>query len=212
MSEASAPIRVVVIDDHPMMREGIIGILNRQDDMQVVGEGEDGALGADLVARTRPDIVLLDMQMPRMDGLETIRQIRSFDARTCIIVLTTYPGDSQARAALAAGANGYLLKTCIRKDLLDAVRSAHGGRRVLSPEVAHAIAVHAYIDPLTERERQVLRGVARGQANKEIARLIGVSTDTVKSDLKSIFAKLDVADRTEAVVVALRRGELKLQD
>ncbi|MFN7127678.1 MAG: response regulator [Brevundimonas sp.] len=210
--DSPGPIRVVVIDDHPMMREGIVGLLHRQSDMSVVGEGEDGRTGAELVEQLRPDIVLMDMQMPGMDGMEAIKHIRRSDNRTCIIVLTTYPGDSQARAALAAGANGYLLKTCIRKDLLDAIRSAHSGRRVLSPEVAHAIAVHAYIDPLTEREKQVLRGVARGQANKEIARLIGVSTDTVKSDLKTIFSKLDVADRTQAVVVALRRGELKLLD
>lgn len=208
----SSTIRVVVIDDHPMMREGIIGMLQRQTDMKVIGEGGDGREAIALVKDLRPDIVLMDMQMPGMDGMEAITHIRKADSQTCIIVLTTYPGDAQARAALAAGANGYLLKTCIRKDLLDAIRTAHGGRRIVSPEVAHAIALHAFIDPLTDREKKVLRGVARGHANKEIARALGVSADTVKADLKTIFVKLDVTDRTQAVVTALQRGDLKLSD
>lgn len=193
-----------------MMREGIVGMLHREADMIVAGTAESGRDAVDLFRALGPTLVLMDVQMPGMTGVEATAQIRAHDPTALIIILTTYPGDAQARAALAAGASGYLLKTCIRKELLEAIRATLRGQRVISPEVARDIALNAFIDPLTDREKAVLRAVAKGRGNKEIAWGLGIAVDTVKADLKSVFAKLDVSDRTEAVVVALRRGDLLL--
>lgn len=211
MTDSSAPqIRVLVVDDHPMLREGIVGLLARQPDMDVVGEAKDGVEAVELFARLRPDITLMDIQMPRMEGMAAIERIRLCDPRAAIIVLTTSVGDTLAVQALRAGASGYLLKNCIRRDLLDTVRGVRAGKRIVAPEVAQQIALHSVGDRLTEREVNVLKHVAEGRANKEIARHLFVSPDTVKADLKSVFSKLDVADRTHAVVVAARRGYLSL--
>ncbi|QJU60142.1 response regulator transcription factor [Sphingomonas sp. AP4-R1] len=202
------PIRVLTVDDHPMVRDGIIALIDRQSDMAVVGEAVDGA---EAIARFReldPDIVLMDVQMPGMSGLEAIEAIRRIAPDARILVLTTYPGDAQAIRAMRAGAAGYLLKNCIRRELLDAIRSVHAGRRAISPDVAHDLAVHALVDPLTEREVAVLRLVAEGHANKQIGWRLDLSTDTIKAHLKTIFAKLGVDDRTHAVTVATRRGYL----
>lgn len=203
-----APIRVLTVDDHPMVRDGIIALIDRQSDMTAIGEAADGA---EAIARFRdlnPDIVLMDVQMPGMGGLEAIEEIRRIAPDARILVLTTYPGDAQAIRAMRAGAAGYLLKNCIRRELLDAIRSVHFGRRAISPDVAHDIAVHALDEPLTEREVAVLRFVAEGHANKQIGWHLNVSIDTIKAHLKAIFAKLGVDDRTHAVTVATRRGFL----
>jgi DNA-binding NarL/FixJ family response regulator len=210
VADVLAPTRILVVDDHPMMRDGIVGILGRQDDMEVVAEAKDGLEAIDAYIQHRPDVTLLDIQMPGMDGIEAIRRLRAIDPAAMIIVLTTYAGDTLAVEALRAGAGAYLLKNCIRRDLVDTVRGARQGKQIVAPEIAQQIALHAIQDRLTEREIAVLRCVSEGSANKEIARRLSVSPDTIKADLKSIFAKLDVSDRTHAVVVAVRRGYLTL--
>lgn len=209
-SDLQGRIRVMVVDDHPMLRDGIIGIVNHQTDMVVVAEAKDGLEAVDNFAKFRPDVTLMDIQMPGLDGVSAIERIRALDPRAAVIVLTTYPGDTVALRALKAGASGYLLKNCIRKDLLDTIRNVRIGRRIVAQEVAQEIALHALDEPLTPRERTILLQVADGKANKEIAVRLSVSADTIKADLKSIFIKLDVVDRTQAVVVAARRGYIDL--
>lgn len=207
---AEQQIRILVVDDHPIVREGIVGLVERQPDMVVVEQAADGLSAVEAFTRLRPHVTLMDIQMPGLDGVQAIERIRRIDPQAVVVVLTTYAGDLQALSALKAGASGYLLKNCIRKDLLDAIRQAHGGRRVVAPEVAEQIALHAIEERLTDRERAILMQVAEGKANKEIARRLSVSPDTVKADLKSIFVKLDVVDRTQAVVAACRRGYIFL--
>ncbi len=201
-----APIRVLIVDDHAVVREGIAALLGRQPDMTAVGEASDGDEAVALFRELAPDVTLMDIQMGRMGGIEAIEQIRRTSPEAKILVLTTYPGDAQVVRAIRAGAAGYLLKNCIRKELLDAIRAVHAGGRVLSPDVAHDLAIHALDEPLSNRELTVLRLVANGHPNKQIASQLELSTDTIKAHLKSIFAKLGVTDRTEAVTVAARRG------
>lgn len=203
-------IRILVVDDHPIVRDGITGLVDRQADMQVVGEAADGAQAIERFVDLRPDIVLMDIQMPEMDGVSAIARIRALDPRAGIIVLTTYPGDTLARSALRAGASGYLLKNCIRTDLFKTIRDIHAGRRFVAPEVAQQIALHSFDEPLNDREKLVLLEVAEGRENKEIARRMRLSPETVKAILKAIYLKLDVNDRTQAVVVAARRGYIQL--
>jgi DNA-binding NarL/FixJ family response regulator len=203
---AKAPIRVLIVDDHAVVREGIAALLGRQADMLVVGEASDGAEAVARFGELAPDVTLMDMQMNEMGGIEAIAKIRRQVPDAKILVLTTYPGDARAVRAMRAGAAGYLLKNCIRKELLDAIRLVHAGRRAMSPDIAHELAVHALDESLTDRELHILRLVANGHPNKQIASQLKLSTDTIKAHLKSIFAKLGVSDRTEAVTVAARRG------
>jgi DNA-binding NarL/FixJ family response regulator len=203
-------IRVLVVDDHAMLREGIVALLSSETDIEIVGEAKDGVEAVELYDRLRPDVMLLDMQMPRQDGEETIKVVRSRHQKAKIVILTTYAGDVQASRALKAGASGYLLKSSLRGELLDTIREVHAGRRRVLAEIAQEIALHAGQDPLTERELEVLRCVAVGSANKDIARTLSVAEDTVKTHLRNIFFKLDVKDRTEAVVQAVRRRIIEL--
>ena len=193
-----------------MLREGIVAVIERQADMIVVGEASDGTEAIARFFDLRPDVTLMDLQMPGSSGFDAIEGIRARSLQSPILVLTTYPGDSQALRALKAGANGYLLKSCIRKELIDAIRAVHAGRRPISAEIAQEIAVHALDERLTEREIAILRLVAEGHPNKQVAWRLQVSTDTVKAHLKNIFAKLDVADRTQAVIIAARRGYIHI--
>lgn len=202
-------IRVLIADDHHLVREGIAALLERQPDMAVAGEAANGAEAVASFAELAPDVTLMDVQMPGVGGIEAIEAIRRASPVAKILVLTTYPGDAQALRAIRAGAAGYLLKNCIRKELIDAIRTVHAGRRALSPDIAHELAMHALEDPLTERELSVLRLVADGHPNKYIGWRLELSTDTIKAHLKSIFAKLGVDDRTHAVTVATRRGYLE---
>lgn len=204
------PIRVLVVDDHPMLREGIVAVIDRQPDMTVVGEASDGAEAIARFAELSPDVTLMDLQMPGSSGFVAIEGIRTRAPRAPILVLTTYPGDSQALRALKAGANGYLLKSCIRRELIDAIRAVHAGRRPISAEIAQEIAAHALDERLTDREVAILKLVAEGHPNKQVAWRLQVSTDTVKAHLKNIFAKLDVSDRTQAVIIAARRGYIDI--
>ncbi|HEY0335363.1 MAG TPA: response regulator transcription factor [Stenotrophomonas sp.] len=203
-------IRVLVVDDHPVLRDGVAAILENQTDMVMVGEARDGR---EAIARFRallPDVTLMDLQMPGMNGVEAITEIRSAYPNARIIVLTTYAGDVQAVRALKAGANGYLLKSCLRTELIDAIHNVHRGQRHVHRDVAGEIALHIVDAPLTDREIAILRLVSIGKANKQIAAELGLSEETVKGHLKGVFTKLDVADRTHAVTVAARRGIIEL--
>lgn len=205
-----SPIRILLVDDHPMLREGIAAVICGEDDMCVVGEAGDGAAAVDAYRELRPDITLMDLQMPNMDGVEAIGRIRAEAPDARIIVLTTYDGDVKALRALRAGAAGYLLKNTIRRELVETIRAVRGGSRHLPPEVAREIALHAVAEALTEREIGILSLVARGNPNKQIAWQLSLSEDTVKTHLRSIFSKLGVSDRTHAVTVAARRGIIDL--
>jgi len=209
-SMTANPIRVMIVDDHPMLRDGVVGAIKRQPDMIVVAEAGDGATAIAAIEVAHPHVVLMDLQMPGIDGVEAIQTISREYPRTRILVLTTYVGDAKALRALKAGAYGYLLKSAMRNDLIDAIRAVHGGGRHIPPEVAAQIAVHAIGEALTEREIAILSLVAAGNPNKQIAWTLGISEDTVKAHLKRAFAKLGVADRTHAVTVAAKRGIIEL--
>jgi len=204
------PIRIMIVDDHPLLRIGIAAILEGQRDMLLVAEAENGTEAVALHKTVRPDVTLMDLQMPQMNGVDAITGIRRDAPRARIIVLTTYAGDEQALRALRAGAVGYLLKNTLRKELLDTIRAIHAGRRHIPADIAQQIAFHAADDSLTAREIRVLGYVAAGKANKEIAWLLSISEDTVKAHLRAVFAKLDASDRTHAVTVALKRGIIEL--
>lgn len=207
---ADGPIRILIVDDHPLLREGVAAILEDRSDISVVGEAGDGAEAVAQFRILQPDVTLMDLQMPGMNGVEAIIAIRADFPQARILVLTTYAGDAQAVRALKAGATGYLLKSSLRTEMLDAIRNVHRGRRHVQGDVAAEIALHVADETLSERETAVLRLVAVGKANKEIARALSLSEETVKAHLKNIFAKLDVADRTHAVTVAARRGIIEL--
>lgn len=209
MTHAQA-IRVLVVDDHPLLRDGVVLLLSLQPDMTVVGEAGDGWQATEMATALRPDVVLMDLQMPGRSGLEAIRAIRREVPSVRIIVVSTYAGDMQVVQALKAGASGYLLKSTLRNELVETVRAVHEGLRRISPEVANEVALHAGEDALTEREIDVLRLAAGGRANKEIAQSLHLSEDRIKAILKAVYAKLHVSDRTQAVTVALRRGALTL--
>jgi len=205
---SGAPIRLLVVDDHPLLREGIAGVLEGEDDLQLVAEAADGDEAVAAFRAHRPDVTLMDLQMPRRNGVDAIIAIRAEFPGARIIVLTTYAGDAQALRALQAGAQGYLLKSSLRKELVDTVRGVMAGRRRIAAEVAGEIAAHAGDTPLSAREIEILRGVAAGNSNKIVAARLGISEETVKAHMKSILAKLGANDRTHAVTIGLRRGIL----
>lgn len=207
---SDSKIRVLVVDDHPVLRDGVAAILENQTDMTMVGEARNGSEAVEIFRALRPDVTLMDLQMPGMNGVDAISAIRSEHPGARIIVLTTYAGDAQAVRALKAGAVGYLLKSSLRTELIDAIHNVYRGQRHVHREVADEIALHVVDEPLTEREIAVLRLVSIGKANKQVASELGLSEETIKGHLKSIFSKLDVADRTHAVTVAARRGIIEL--
>ena len=203
---ARASIRILTVDDHPMLREGIAAVVEGQPDMQIVGEASNGVEAVKRFDELKPDVTLMDIQMPELNGIDALKAIRAKHPAARVIVLTTYAGDAQALAALKSGAAGYLLKNTLRRELLDTIRSVHAGRRHVTAEVANEVALHAAEERLSDREIDVLTAVASGKSNKQVARELSVSEDTVKGHLKIIFTKLGVADRTQAVMVAMRRG------
>lgn len=207
---ASEAIRIMVVDDHPVLRAGIAAIIDGQPDMVLTAEAANGADAIEQYRNCKPDVTLMDLQMPRMNGVDAIAAIRKEFPKARIIVLTTYAGDAQAMRALRAGAVGYLLKSVLRKELLDTVRQIHAGRRHIPADIAQEIAFNATGENLSEREVAILNHVAAGKANKEIGWLMSISEDTVKAHLRSIFSKLDASDRTQAVTSALRRGIIEL--
>ena len=199
-------IRVLCVDDHPLLREGVAALIGSEEDMEMIGEASNGREALDLFRKHRPDVTLMDLQMPEMNGIDAIGAIRAEFPEARIIVVTTHPGDSQVSRALKAGARAYLLKGMLRKELLDTIRAVHAGQKRLSSEIAVEIAEHATDSALTPREIDVLRLVAAGNANKEIGALLSLSEVTVKSHLKNILSKLGANDRTHAVTIALKRG------
>ena len=205
------PIKVLTVDDHPVLREGIAAIIENHPDMVLVAEAGNGREAIECFRRYRPDVTLMDLVMPEMNGIEATIAIRKEFPNARIVVLTTYKGDVQAAQALEAGACGYLLKSTLRKDLLDTIRSVHAGQYRIPPEIAMAMAEHHASDTLTERELEVLRQVAAGNANKIVASHLAISEDTVKGHVKAILAKLGANDRTHAVTIALKRGIISLE-
>jgi DNA-binding NarL/FixJ family response regulator len=203
-----ARIRVLTVDDHPLLREGIAAVVETQPDMILAGEADNGRSAVAKYRELRPDVTLMDVQMPEMNGIDAIRAIRSEFPDARIVVLTTYDGDVQALRALQAGASGYLLKSMLRKELLETIRAVHAGRRRIPPEVAVAIAEHHADDLLSEREIAVLQLAATGCSNKVIGHQLTISEDTVKTHMRHIMAKLAANDRTHAVTIARRRGIL----
>lgn len=209
-TDNSRPIRILVVDDHPLMREGIAAALQVEPDMELVGQAEDGDEALERFRELRPDVTLMDLQMPRLNGVDALLSIRREFPFARILVLTTYGGDMHAQRALKAGAAGFLLKSTLHRELVEAIRAVHAGRRYVPAAIADAIVARISDDPLSEREVEVLRLVAAGEANKGIARWLSISEQTVKAHLKNIFGKLGVADRTHAVTIAARRGIIDL--
>ena len=199
-------IRVLTVDDHPLLREGIAAVANGEDDIDLVAEATSGQEAIELFRLHRPDVTLMDIQMPGMNGIEAMTTIRSEFPNARFIVLTTYSGDVQALRALKAGAAGYLLKSMLRNELLDAIRAVHAGKKRIPPEIAAELADHVTDDALSDREIEVLKRVATGHSNKIIASYLSVSEATVKGHMKSILSKLGASDRTHAVTIALKRG------
>jgi DNA-binding NarL/FixJ family response regulator len=203
-------IRILAVDDHPLLREGIAALIGSEEDMELVGEASTGREAIQSFRKLQPDITLMDLQMPDMNGIDAIGAIRGEFPDARIIVVTTHPGDVQVSRALKAGARAYLLKGMLRKELADTIRCVHGGQKRLSSEVAAEIAEHATDDKLTPREIDVLRLVGAGNANKEIGARLSLTEVTVKSHVKNILAKLGANDRTHAVTIALKRGIIDL--
>ena len=206
----SSPIRILTVDDHPLVREGIAGLVGVQPDMTLVAEAANGRDAIQQFRTHRPDVTLMDLQMPEMNGLDAVIAIRTEFPEARIIVLTTYEGDAQILRAVKAGAQGYLLKNTLHSELLRTIRAVHAGKKSLSPEVSFQIAEHVSDEALTPAEVVVLRLIAAGNANKQIADQLGVTEDTVKGRVKSILAKLDANDRTHAAMIALKRGIIEL--
>jgi DNA-binding NarL/FixJ family response regulator len=195
-----------MVDDHPVLREGIAAVLASEPDMEQVGEASNGREAIDLFRAHRPDVTLMDLQMPTMNGIDAILAIRDEFPNARIIVLTTYSGDAQAVRAFKAGASGYLLKSMLRKELIDTIRTVHLGKKRIPPEIAVEMAEHHTDDTLTDREIEVLKRVAAGNSNKIVADNLSISEETVKGHMRSILAKLGANDRTHAVTIALKRG------
>ena len=206
MNDHSKRVRILCVDDHPIVRQGIAGLVGVQSDMELVGEASNGSEAIEQFRTHRPDVTLMDLQMPEMGGLDAISAIRSEFPDARIIVLTTYAGDAQALRALQAGARGYLLKNALHKELVDTIRAVHAGKKALSPDVSFELAEHATDDALTPAEIRVLRLIAQGNANKEIARALALSEETVKGQVRNILSKLGAKDRTHAAMIGLKRG------
>jgi DNA-binding NarL/FixJ family response regulator len=207
---AGKPIRVLAADDHPVFLAGLAALMEMEPDLELVGEASSGRETIQQYSVLRPDITLLDLQMPDGGGIEAITKIRAESPAARIIILTTYAGDARARGALKAGAQGYLLKGMIRKELFDCIRAVHAGRRRIHVEVAHELATHCGEDSLSEREVQVLAHIATGNSNRNIADLLSITEETVKGHVRTIFAKLGASDRTHAVMIAISRGFLQI--
>jgi len=196
------------VDDHPLIQDGIAALIANKKDLELVAQASNGTEGVEQFRKHKPDITLMDLQMEGLNGIDAIIAIREQAPDAAIIVLTTYSGDVRVRRALKAGAQAYLLKNLLHKDLLDTIRSVHGGRRTVSPDVAAALAEHSLDEPLTDREMEVLQLIANGHANKEIGARLSITEEAVKSRVKNILAKLQANDRTHAAMIAVKRGIL----
>lgn len=210
MNASAAPIRVLCVDDHPLVRKGIAAILANESDIELIAEASDGRDAVELFRRHQPDVTLMDLRMPELDGIGAVKRIREEFPDARVIALTSYDGDQDIYRALEAGVRGYLLKEMVHTEVLSAIRKVHAGQKLVAPEVAERIAGYFPENALTPREIEVLTLVAQGLANKEIAALLGAAAGTVKIHVQNILAKLDAADRTRAVTLALQRGIIHL--
>jgi DNA-binding NarL/FixJ family response regulator len=206
MTDSSNLIHILAVDDHPLLRKGIVGLVADEPDMKLVAEASNGLEAIQQFRIHHPDITLMDLQMPDMNGIDAISAIRGEFPEARVIVLTTYTGDVQVLRALKAGAQAYLLKSLLHKELLETIRSVHGGRKAISPEASYQLAEHATDDALTPGEINVLRLIAQGNANKQIADQLSITEETVKGRVKNILSKLGANDRTHAAMIGLRRG------
>jgi len=210
MSTDPSPIRIMTVDDHPLLRQGIAALIKSQPDLTLVAEAYDGEEAVAQFRLHRPDVTLMDLQMPNVNGTEAISRIRSEFPEAKILVLSTYAGDVQILRAIKTGAKGYLLKGNVRTELLDAIRAVHAGRKQLPPEIAAELAQHAADDQLSVREIDVLRLIGDGNANKQIADKLSIGEATVKNHISNILSKLGANDRAHAVTIALQRGIIEL--
>lgn len=208
---SQSPIRILAVDDHPLVREGIAGLVGIQTDMTLVAQAANGREAIQQFRTHRPDVTVMDLQMPEMNGLDALIAIRTEFSEARIVVLTTYEGDAHILRALKAGAQGYLLKNTLHSELLQTIRAVHAGRRSLSAEASFQVAQHVSDQGLTPAEVAVLRLIAAGNSNKQIADRLAVTEDTIKGRVKSILSKLDANDRTHAVMIGLKRGLIDLQ-
>jgi DNA-binding NarL/FixJ family response regulator len=210
MSDDNKQIRILAVDDHPLLRQGIAGLIADEADMTLVAEASNGREAIQQFRTHRPDITLMDLQMPEMSGLDAMVAILGEFPNARIIVLTTYSGDVQALRAIKAGARAYLLKNSLHKELLGAIRAVHAGRKTLSPEVSFQLAEHSAEESLSAAEVRVLRLIAEGHSNKEIAAQLSMTEDAVKGQVRSILSKLGASDRTHAAMIGLKRGIIEL--
>ena len=210
MEPASPPIRILCVDDHALVRKGLALILDNEDDLELIAEAANGAEAVELFRRLRPDVTLMDLRMPELDGIEATRQIRSEFPDAKIIALTSYDGDQDIYRALEAGVRGYLLKEMVHTEVLQAIRAVHSGKKLMPPIVAERLGDPFPQVALTPREVEVLTLVAQGLANKEIGARLGTAAGTVKMHVQNILAKLGAADRTRAVTIGLQRGIIRL--
>lgn len=206
MSTSPRPISVLVVDDHPLLRAGLGEAISSQPDMALAGEAANGREAVDAYERLRPDVTIMDIAMPEMDGVVALHEIRREHNNARVVMLTTYKGDAQILRAVQGGAAGFLLKSTLRKDLLDTVRGVHMGQRCIPPEIAMELAQHMGQGPLSSREMEVLNHAASGNSNRRIAERLSISEETVKAHMKNVLAKLAANDRTHAVTIALKRG------
>ena len=209
MSEQT-PIRILSVDDHPLLRQGIAAIINSQPDMLLAAQAANGVEAIQQFREHRPDVTLMDLRLPDMSGIDALIAIRSEFPAACVVMLTTFEGDVEIQRALEAGARGYLLKSTPAKDLIEAIRQSHAGKRPIPAEVAAHLAEHMGEEALTPREVEVLRHLAGGNRNRDIAEQLFISEETVKVHIKHIMEKLGASDRTEAVAIAVRRGIIQL--
>jgi DNA-binding NarL/FixJ family response regulator len=210
MQSPPSLIRILTVDDHPLLRKGIAALVNGEPDLKLVAEASNGNEAIEAFRTHRPDVTLMDLQMPEMDGIDAIGCIRREFPEARIIVLTTYSGDTQVLRALRAGARGYILKGHVHKELLDAIRAVHAGQKRIPPEIAAQLADHATDEALTEREIDVVRLIATGNSNKQIADQLSIGETTVKSHVANILSKLCANDRAHAVTISLMRGIIEL--
>ena len=202
----STPISVLVVDDHPLLRAGLGEAISNQPDMRLAGEACNGREAVEAYRQLRPDVAIMDIAMPEMDGVTALQEIRREHNNARVVMLTTYKGDAQILRAVQGGAAGFLLKSTLRKDLLDTVRGVHMGQRRIPPEIAMELAQHMGQGPLSSREMEVLNHAASGHSNRRIAERLSISEETVKAHMKNVLAKLAANDRTHAVTIALKRG------
>jgi len=210
MSANPKPIRIVLVDDHPLLRQGIAALVADQPDMELIAEASNGREAVEQFRIHLPDVLLMDLQMPDMNGIDAMIAIRTEFPEARFIVLTTYAGDVQIMRALKAGARAFLLKSLLHRELLETIRTVHAGQKRIPPEIAAELADHAADDSLTPREIDVLRLIAAGNANKIVGDRLAITEETVKAHVKNILSKLSAKDRTHAVTIALKRGIIQL--